>query len=271
MNDSLRYHAAVEPLSLAEHACLAAVADGCEHGWAIGSLLSTDGDLGRIWSLSRPLTYRAIESLVEQGLLERTGTQAGRGRARSMLRLTALGTRAVRAWLDEPVDHVRDVRTELLLKLAFRQRAGAEVASLAAAQQQRFASTFAALTSGSADDAGTLVDVWRRESARAVRRFLGALVTPSRAASPVAEQAMRLSARNQLSTTIAAVVHGDVLSTIKVALPDGQRLTAVITRDAAEELDLAPGDEAFVVVKSTEVMIAAPSEFTVDRGALSAP
>jgi molybdate transport system regulatory protein len=52
------------------------------------------------------------------------------------------------------------------------------------------------------------------------------------------------------------VTHGDVMSTIKVALPDGQQLTAAITRDAAEELDLAPGDPVVVVVKSTEVMIA---------------
>ena len=46
------------------------------------------------------------------------------------------------------------------------------------------------------------------------------------------------------------------MSTVKVVLGDGQRLTAAITKDAADDLDLAPGDEVVVMVKSTEVMVA---------------
>jgi molybdopterin-binding protein len=34
-----------------------------------------------------------------------------------------------------------------------------------------------------------------------------------------------------------------------------QELVAVITRSAAERLQLAVGDEAFAVIKSTEVMV----------------
>ena len=34
-----------------------------------------------------------------------------------------------------------------------------------------------------------------------------------------------------------------------------QRLTAVITRDAIDELKLRRGDEALAIIKSTEVMI----------------
>ena len=37
---------------------------------------------------------------------------------------------------------------------------------------------------------------------------------------------------------------------------DGQRLTAAITKEAAEDLDLASGDDVTVIIKSTEVMIA---------------
>ncbi|CAN5845999.1 hypothetical protein BH24ACT6_BH24ACT6_11300 [soil metagenome] len=241
--------------TLAEHACLALVAEGVDHGWAIGGLLARDGELGRIWSLSRPLTYRAIDSLVDQGLLKRAGPAAGRGRARSPLRLTAAGRRTSSAWLSAPVEHLRDVRTELLLKLALRRRAGLDAVSLAVAQRERFGDAFAALTSSDPDD--DLVAVWRREHARAVRRFLDAVAGGSPAASVVAGGSpLRLSARNQITATALAVTHGDVMSTIKVALPDGQQLTAAITRDAAEELDLAPGDPVVVVVKSTEVMIA---------------
>jgi molybdopterin-binding protein len=69
---------------------------------------------------------------------------------------------------------------------------------------------------------------------------------------------MRLSARNQLNATIDSVQLGEVMSTVKVTLPDGQHLTAAITRDSAEELSLAAGDQMVVIIKSTEVMIGKP-------------
>jgi molybdate transport system regulatory protein len=67
---------------------------------------------------------------------------------------------------------------------------------------------------------------------------------------------MRLSARNQLNAIVETVNHGAVMSTVTVALPDGQHITAAITKDAAEELAFAPGDAVLVVIKSTEVMLA---------------
>jgi molybdate transport system regulatory protein len=67
---------------------------------------------------------------------------------------------------------------------------------------------------------------------------------------------VQLSARNQLNATVDTVTHGEVMSTVKVALPDGQNITAAITRDAATELGLAQGDQVVVVIKATEVMLA---------------
>ena len=46
------------------------------------------------------------------------------------------------------------------------------------------------------------------------------------------------------------------MSIVKVALPDGQNITAAITKDAATELAFAPGDQVVVVIKATEVMLA---------------
>ncbi len=68
---------------------------------------------------------------------------------------------------------------------------------------------------------------------------------------------MRLSARNQLRGTVTGVHHGEVMSTVNAALGDGQPLTAAITKDAATDLDLAPGDPVTMIVKSTEVIVAA--------------
>src|SRR6187402_1525349 len=99
----------VDELSLAEHVCLALIAGGASHGWAVGTLLAPDGELGRIWSLSRPLTYRAVDNLVGKDLISRRGVAAGRGRDRVLLAATPPGRRLVAAWLDEPVEHLRDV------------------------------------------------------------------------------------------------------------------------------------------------------------------
>jgi molybdate transport system regulatory protein len=69
---------------------------------------------------------------------------------------------------------------------------------------------------------------------------------------------MQLSARNQLNATVETVTHGEVMSTVKVTLPDGQHITAAITKDAATEIAFAPGDQVVVVIKATEVMLGKP-------------
>jgi molybdate transport system regulatory protein len=67
---------------------------------------------------------------------------------------------------------------------------------------------------------------------------------------------MRLSTRNQLPGTVSAVDTGGVMATVKVTLTGGQEITASITREAVDELELAPGAAVTVLVKSTEVMLA---------------
>ena len=66
---------------------------------------------------------------------------------------------------------------------------------------------------------------------------------------------MRLSTRNQLSGTVTAINPGAVMTTVKVDV-GGQEVTAAITKEAAEDLDLQPGRPVIVLVKSTEVMLA---------------
>lgn len=253
-------------LSLAEHVCLALIAAGHEHGWTVGNELAADGDVGRIWTLSRPLTYRALDGLVTAKLLRQTGSARGRGRDRRVLAITTAGRRALDAWLDTPVEHVRDVRTELLLKLTFRDRLGRDREPLLGRQRQRLAPLLDALIDAGAhpqrgDDP---VALWRAENARAVRRFLAAAggnSGPGRAAPTP----LRISARNQLDAVVTAIIRGDVMATVRVRLAgdhgdDGeaptQEMTAAITAAAVDDLDLAPGEQVVVVVKSTEVLLA---------------
>jgi molybdate transport system regulatory protein len=66
---------------------------------------------------------------------------------------------------------------------------------------------------------------------------------------------MRLSARNQLPGTVVSVSHGSVMSTITIRLNGGDEVVAAITKEAAESLGLAVGDEVRAVIKATEVMV----------------
>ncbi len=67
---------------------------------------------------------------------------------------------------------------------------------------------------------------------------------------------MRISARNQLPGTVENVDHGVVTTTVKVRLAGGDVVTSSITREAAEELGLAPGVTVKVIIKSSDVMVA---------------
>jgi PadR family transcriptional regulator AphA len=239
--------------SFADQVCLALIVEGVSHGWAVGSLLAPSGELGRIWSLTRPLSYRAIDGLVEKGLVSRRGHTPGQGRERVLLAPTAEGRRLSRRWLDRPVEHVRDVRTELLMKLALRERAGLDTRPLLIAQRAVLEPTIDVLAAAPAHTG--LVELWRREQARAVRRFLDEALDPVGSPGSVPAE-LRLSARNQVRGTITAVKHGEVMSNVRAVLGDGQIVTAAITREAVDSLDLVPGDPVLLIVKSTEVMVA---------------
>lgn len=64
-----------------------------------------------------------------------------------------------------------------------------------------------------------------------------------------------LSGRNQLRGLVEEVRVEGLLAQVRLRIGD-QRLTAVITRDAIDELCIRRGDAATAIVKSTEVMIA---------------
>ena len=112
-------------LSLSEWTVLGIVAEGPTHGWPVVQELAPDGAIGRIWTVSRPLVYRTLATLTASGLVEEHGEVPGaRGPRRTIVRVTRTGRAALRWWLDEPVDHVREVRSALLVKLALRDPRG---------------------------------------------------------------------------------------------------------------------------------------------------
>jgi molybdopterin-binding protein len=75
-----------------------------------------------------------------------------------------------------------------------------------------------------------------------------------------------ISGRNQLRGYVDEVRIEGLLAQVRLRIGD-QTLTAVITRDAVDELKLRRGDEALAIVKSTEVMIAREAETPVQTAA----
>ena len=108
-----------------EWSVLALLADAPAHGWALAKQMSRAGEIGRVWSMGRPLVYRALELLEARGLIEAVGSEPGaRGPNRALFKTTAYGHEELVRWLSEPVEHVRDIRSLLLLKLVLLERAG---------------------------------------------------------------------------------------------------------------------------------------------------
>jgi molybdopterin-binding protein len=66
---------------------------------------------------------------------------------------------------------------------------------------------------------------------------------------------MKLSARNVLKGKITDVKKGATTAHIKIDV-GGQMVTAAITNEAAEELKLAKGQDAYAVIKASDVMVA---------------
>jgi DNA-binding PadR family transcriptional regulator len=157
-------------LSLAEAVCLTLVAREPRHGWSIVKALAPEGEIGRVWSLTRPLTYRALDALAADEQIEPRGSEPGSGPPRTIWQATPKGRRASRAWLRKPVAHPRDMRTEFLLKLEL----GAPAAELARKQLAAFEPIFTGLERAAAER-GDVVARWRLESAKATRRFLDSL------------------------------------------------------------------------------------------------
>ena len=82
-----------------------------------------------------------------------------------------------------------------------------------------------------------------------------------RATSPAARPArdssgvlVALSGRNRLQGIVEEIRRDGLLAQVRLRIGQ-QVLTAVITRDAADELRLRRGDEATAIIKATEVMV----------------
>ena len=69
------------------------------------------------------------------------------------------------------------------------------------------------------------------------------------------ETGMKISARNRLKGKIVEVILGATTAHVRIDV-GGSIVTAAITNEAVNELGLAAGQEAYAVIKASDVMVA---------------
>lgn len=67
---------------------------------------------------------------------------------------------------------------------------------------------------------------------------------------------MKISARNQLKGKIVSVEKGATTAHVTIDIGGGAVVTASITNGSVDSLGLAPGKEAYAVIKASDVMVA---------------
>lgn len=170
------------PLSLKEWLVLCLVCEEPTYGFAIAGLLSRNGSLGQVCQVSKPAIYRALLRLEQLDLVQMAGEQQTHtGPARSLVKATRAGRSAARAWLRKPVARGRDVRVELMLKLALLDRAGDDPTDLLKQQRAEFGPLAAVLADRVHATTGIehTVALWRHESMSATIQFLDEMARSS--------------------------------------------------------------------------------------------
>jgi molybdopterin-binding protein len=69
-------------------------------------------------------------------------------------------------------------------------------------------------------------------------------------------QMKKLSARNQLKGKVVQITKGATTSHVKIDIGNGVVVTSSITNEAVADLNLKNGDEAWAVIKASDVMVA---------------
>jgi DNA-binding PadR family transcriptional regulator len=171
-----------DQLTAGEWALLALLDEQPSHGFALARAMAPDGEVGQVWSMRRPLVYRALDTLGQMGLVRPVATlRSESGPQRTIMEPTDGGHRQLAEWLDTPVAHVRDARSLLMLKLLFLTRRGDDLTPLLGAQRERFAALASRLAT--AADAASGFDrrllLWRLHSTTAAVDFTEAMLKES--------------------------------------------------------------------------------------------
>jgi molybdopterin-binding protein len=243
-----------------EDALLGFLYEGPRHGYDLSLHFADGGDLAAVGRLGKSQLYALLKGLEKRGLARGALTEGEGGPARRVFELTDRGRERFRRWVDRPVDSVRGLRVEFLLKLYFLSRLGLSgQADLMDAQAEVLARRVAQLQAAREVDRG--IGPWVRalqeRLLEAGLRWLAewrdkvprqAAVGRQAAPEPAAPQPNRFPGR-----VLATEVEGGV-ARVDLEL-EGGVLAALLPREALAALGLSPGDDVTVLVPPGAVVL----------------
>lgn len=111
-------------LSVGEYAILGLLRERPMHGYEIARRFAADLDLGLVLPLDMSNVYALLKDLHEQGLIDGHRETVGLRPPRTVYQLTPEAEAQLLHWLEEPVARMREVRSDLLVKLYFCRAIG---------------------------------------------------------------------------------------------------------------------------------------------------
>ena len=105
------------PLLPGEYAVLGLLAVEPRHGYDLARVMA--GELASVCPVEQSLLYAYLRNLEARGLVEWEEVRAGRRPPRKIYAPSEEGWAAFRAWMHLPVERMREVRQDLLLKVYF--------------------------------------------------------------------------------------------------------------------------------------------------------
>jgi PadR family transcriptional regulator AphA len=118
--------------------------------------------------------YRALGRLLEAELVRPDAVESEAGPQRTVYASTPLGHREAEKWLQSPVEHVREMRSHFLVKLALLDRRRGDPAPVLAQQRETLTTIARALDAEAARHTGfdAVLFSWRRATTASALDFV---------------------------------------------------------------------------------------------------
>lgn len=184
---------------------------------------------GEIWLRRGDATLGGARRIALLDAIERTGSITAAARE--------VGLSYKAAW--DAIDAMNNLAGEPLVLRTTGGKGGG--GSILSARARQLVETFAAM---------------EREHRRFIERMASMVENFESDRALLQRISMRTSARNTLFGVVDTLVRGAVNDEVTLRLPSGQRITAVITHESADGLDLAPGAEAYALIKASSIIVA---------------